>query len=172
MAYSPITSDTTALFSVAWFESGNLLSVLNNALGNSFQVQINRTDLARLINGAMVSIVGVNTQFPATGFYIYRFDDQVKVAINNILGATDTKNRLAEVNDGSAPSSQVELNSMRRTDDATVSIRAAILSMIDLILQSVGTYDRNKFNNSFGLTWTEPVTGTSVPATSAPTVSS
>lgn len=152
MAYTPITKKTVFPFSIAWFEVNNLLNILNSNLTKSFQVQANRTDLAEIIKGAMVSIVNANTRFP-NGIYIYRWDDQVKVAINNILSATDTKNRIVEVADGSAPSSQVELNSVRRTDDATVAIRSAIQDLIDLILNEIGFYEQADFESKFGLTW-------------------
>jgi len=153
MAYTPITANTVILFSQSWIEASNILSILNNALADSFQVQINRTDLANLLRGAVVSIVSATERFPANKYYIYRWDDQIKVAFNNILAATDTKNRIVEVADGSAPSSQVELNSVRRTDDATVAVRTAIQNLIDLILNKVGFYTQPQFESAFGLTW-------------------
>lgn len=101
----------------------------------------------------MVSVVNEKVRFPEGRIYIYRYSDQIKVAINNILAATDTKNRIVEVADGSAPSTQVELNSVRRTDDATVAVRTAIETLIDLIILKVGFYDRTEFESRFGLTW-------------------
>jgi hypothetical protein len=104
----------------------------------------------------MVSIVNEKVRFPESRIYVYRYSDQIKVAINNILAATDTKNRIVEVADGSAPSTQVELNSVRRTDDATVAVRTAIETLIDLIILKVGFYDRTEFESRFGLTWVTP----------------
>jgi len=152
MAYTPINDNTIVIFSNAWFDASNLLNILNNALGDSFQVQINRTDLANLIRGAMVSVVNATTRFPERT-YIYRYDDQIKVAVNNVLGAVDTKNRVVEVADGSAPSANVELNAVRRTDDSTVATRNAIQNLLDLIIQKTGFYNRTTFEAAFGLTW-------------------
>lgn len=154
MVYNPITSSTIPLFSTSWFEASNLLSILNNALSDQFQVQVNRSDLARLLGSAMVSVVNANTQFPANGVYVYRWDDQIKVAINNIFAAVDTRNRVIEVADGSPPSANVELNAVRRTDDSTVATRNALQTAIDLLLQQVGFYNRQSFETAFGLTWT------------------
>jgi len=154
MAYTPINDNTIVLFSNAWFEASNLLNILNNALGDSFQVQVNRTDLANLLRGAMVSVVNATTRFPDRT-YVYRYDDQIKVAVNNILSAVDTKNRVVEVADGSAPSANVELNAVRRTDDSTVATRNAIINLMDLLIQKTGYYGRLSFESAFGLTWTE-----------------
>lgn len=152
MAYTPLSARNIAPFSSAWMEATNILDILNNNISKSFQVQANRNDLANILAGSLVKVANYNTRFPL-GFYVYRYDDQIKVAFNNILAATDTKNRIVEVADGSAPSTQVELNSVRRTDDATVAIRSAIQEMIDLIINQVGFYDQATFESKFGLTW-------------------
>lgn len=166
MTYSPITPKVLGTFSNVWFEPVQFMNLLNSLSMESFQTQAGRDKAREAIVACLVTVPTANLRFPSGVWYAYRDAPSIGPVFSALLQATDTKNRMAENSNDSAPAASVELRAMARTDDATVAIRNSIDNIRSVLVQGQGVLDRESYETSMGLAWAEAPTR-SRPSTSS-----
>lgn len=118
----------------------------------SFQTQAGRDNIRKTLTSMVRSVASVNIRFPENP-QVFLLDPVVSQFYNAIIKATDTKNRIIEVENERAPSGGEIENVTRRVDDASVAIRVNVAELLAALGKIAGVYDRQLFEQEAGLIW-------------------
>ena len=134
------------------------LEILIKSRSNSFQTQAGRDTLREQLINSLQIVANLNTRYPVLGFYVWVRNPTLAPVFEALLRATDTKNRIIEVEEESRPTTAETLNATQRVDDATVAIHKEIDNILLLLQGGTAVYDRTAFEVASGLSWTDPTT--------------
>ena len=96
----------------------------------------------------------MTVRFPASDFYVYRYNSTLDPLITALLNSFDTRNRIIEVDNQPAPNTTEIVNATQRVDDATVAIRASINNLANELVRGTGMFNQAGFETASGLVWT------------------
>nr|WCD42516.1 coat protein [Hibiscus latent Hawaii virus] len=156
MPYSNITT-LNLIYSTGTFAPYDVfLEILIKSRENSFQTQAGRDTLRQQLVGALQVVAGRNFRFPANNTYVWSRNPTLSPVFEALLKATDTKNRIIEVEqDSSRPTTAETLNATQRVDDATVAIHNEIDRILSLLQGGTALYDRANFESASGWVWAD-----------------
>lgn len=140
--------------SANWADYQTLVNVLRNTSATSFQTQAGRDSIRSQLTGCVDSAVQANIRFPER-FLVFINDPAIADVWFALLKATDTKNRIIEVDTERSPSNSEIESVTRRVDDASVAIRINVERLLKALNDVQGVYDRTLFEQVSGLTWVE-----------------
>ncbi|QYW08490.1 MAG: putative coat protein [Yunnan virgavirus 3] len=138
----------------AWCDTSAIINLCNMALANQFQTQNARTTTQQQFGDLWTTVVSAASRFPATGFYVYRYDPILEQLITALMNSFDTRNRIIETENNPTPSTTEVVNATQRVDDATVNIRSCITNLLNPLLKGDGVYNQSTFESTSGLSWT------------------
>ncbi|AEF01561.1 coat protein [Passion fruit mosaic virus] len=154
MPYQPVSLQTLPWLSANWADYKTLLSVLRATSATSFQTQAGRDSIRSQLAGCVSELVQVNVRFPER-YLVYVNDPSISDVWGALLKATDTKNRIIEVDNERNPSNNEIESVTRRVDDASVAIRINVERLLKLLGEVHGVYDRALFEQVSGLRWAD-----------------
>ena len=154
MAYTISNPNQIVYLTKAWADPGVLIDLCTSSLANQFQTQNARTTVQQQFGDVWKSLPSLNVRFPATGYYVFRYDPVLDPLITALLNSFDTRNRIIETENPVAPTSSEVANATQRVDDATVAIRACINNLMNELSKGTGMLNQSLFETNSQLTWT------------------
>lgn len=91
-------------------------------------------------------------RFPSNGYYVYVNSPGINSIYADILQATDTRNRIIEVDAGTVSGGEQQL-ATRRVDDATVAIHKALEDLETAVGNGQGVFNQSSFETTSMLVW-------------------
>jgi len=154
MPYTINSPSQFVYLSSAYADPVQLINLCTNALGNQFQTQQARTTVQQQFADAWKPVPSMTVRFPASDFYVYRYNSTLDPLITALLNSFDTRNRIIETENPVAPTSSEVANATQRVDDATVAIRACINNLMNELSKGTGMLNQSLFETNSQLTWT------------------
>lgn len=154
MPYTINSPSQFVYLSSAYADPVQLINLCTNALGNQFQTQQARTTVQQQFADAWKPVPSMTVRFPASDFYVYRYNSTLDPLITALLNSFDTRNRIIEVDNQPAPNTTEIVNATQRVDDATVAIRASINNLANELVRGTGMFNQAGFDTASGLVWT------------------
>nr|UJH40711.1 coat protein [Cactus mild mottle virus] len=152
-SYTNVKPNTFVFRTQSWVEPEKLLNYLTQAQLLIFQTQQARTQLANELQAQLRYGPRDNVRFPTDTFLINTATDTFAPAWFALAQACDTKDRIFEVGDNRGVTSAETKLATQRVDDATIAIRNAIRTCINLLITADDIYDRTTFENATGWLW-------------------